>query len=193
MKISVIFGTRPEAIKLAPVILALRKHPDIECHVCVTAQHREMLDQVLTVFDIIPDTDLNIMSPNQTLSQLTASALPAVDNYLANETPDLVLVQGDTTTAFDSSLAAFYFAPTELIRQNLLAESVPSCKIFITGNTVIDALFLAVQKVKNSPPPVLGLDSSIMADRGDSPLVLIIVHRRENFGRGFESICQRSE
>src|SRR5574341_1409902 len=182
MKISVIFGTRPEAIKLAPVILALRKHPDIECHVCVTAQHREMLDQVLTVFDIIPDTDLNIMSPNQTLSQLTASALPAVDNYLANETPDLVLVQGDTTTAFASSLAAFYhkipvghveaglrtgdlyspwpeeanrvlisrlaalhFAPTELNRQNLLAESVPSCKIFITGNTVVDALFLAVQ------------------------------------------------
>ncbi len=227
MKISVIFGTRPEAIKLAPVVIALREHAGIDCHVCVTAQHREMLDQVLTVFDIIPDTDLNLMSPNQTLAQLTASALTAVDNYLANETPDLVLVQGDTTTAFISSLTAFYhkipvghveaglrtgdlcspwpeeanrvlisrlaalhFAPTELNRQNLLAERVPSDKIFVTGNTVIDALFLAVQKVRNSPPHVPGLDSSMIAEWEDSPLVLITGHRRENFGRGFESICQ---
>ncbi len=227
MKVSVIFGTRPEAIKLAPVVIALREHAGIDCHVCITAQHREMLDQVLEVFDIVPDADLNIMRPDQTLAQVTASALMAVDNYLANEAPDLVLVQGDTTTAFASSLAAFYhkipvghveaglrtgdlyspwpeeanrvltgslaalhFAPTELNRQNLLAEGVPTDKIFITGNTVIDALFLAVQKVRTGPFSVPGLDSAMIADREDSPLVLITGHRRESFGKGFESICQ---
>jgi UDP-N-acetylglucosamine 2-epimerase (non-hydrolysing) len=180
MKISVIFGTLPEAIKLAPVILALRGDPRFQCRVCITAQHREMLDQVLDVFQIIPDTDLNLMRPNQTLSSLTASAVTALDEYLAAEKPDLVLVQGDTTTVFVASLAAFYhhipvghveaglrtgnmqapwpeeanrvlttdlatlhFVPTALSRENLLREGISSEHICVTGNTVIDALFLA--------------------------------------------------
>ena len=108
MKISVIFGTRPEAIKLAPVILALRKDPRFQCRVCVTAQHREMLDQVLEVFSIRPDIDLNLMQPGQSLAGLTARALEALDSYLATDTPDLVLGQGDTTTVLCAALAAFY-------------------------------------------------------------------------------------
>src|SRR5438034_5285222 len=107
-QIAVIFGTRPEAIKLAPVVLALRDHPAIVCRVCVTGQHRQMLDQVLDVFGIVPDANLNLMQPNQTLGGLTARAIEALDRYLAEEHPDLVLVQGDTTTVFCASLAAFY-------------------------------------------------------------------------------------
>jgi UDP-N-acetylglucosamine 2-epimerase (non-hydrolysing) len=108
MKVSVIFGTRPEAIKLAPVILALKADPAFECHVCVTAQHRQMLDQVTEVFGIKPDTDLDLMRPNQTLAGLTARAIEAIDQYLAAEKPELVLVQGDTTTALCAAMAAFY-------------------------------------------------------------------------------------
>jgi UDP-N-acetylglucosamine 2-epimerase (non-hydrolysing) len=107
-RISVIFGTRPEAIKLAPVIIALKKRPEFECHVCVTAQHREMLDQVLEIFGIMPNVDLDIMRPSQNLSELTARAITSLDSYLAEEKPDLVLVQGDTTTVFVASLVAFY-------------------------------------------------------------------------------------
>src|ERR1035437_3498935 len=108
MNISVIFGTRPEAIKLAPVVLALRNQTWCECRVCVTGQHRQMLDQVLEVFDVQPDTDLNLMQANQTLGGFTARAMEALDRYLANEEPDLVLVQGDTTSVFCATLAAFY-------------------------------------------------------------------------------------
>ena len=227
MKISVIFGTRPEAIKLAPVILALRSDPRFECRVCITAQHREMLDQVLDVFQIVPDTDLNLMRPNQTLSSLTASAMTALDEYLAAEKPDLILVQGDTTTVFVASLAAFYhhipvghveaglrtgnmqapwpeeanrvlttdlatlhFVPTALSRENLLREGISSERIYVTGNTVIDALFLAVKKVRSAAVEIPGLNPEIMDPASRQPLVLITGHRRESFGDKLRSICR---
>lgn len=231
--ISVIFGTRPEAIKLAPVILALKKARDIRCRVCVTAQHRQMLDQVLDVFGITPDVDLNLMKRNQTLAGLTSRAITAVDGYLAREKPDLVLVQGDTTTVFAATLAAFYqhipvghveaglrtgnlespwpeelnrvlttrmaalhFAPTINNRRNLLKEGIPGKNIIVTGNTVIDALFLALAKVKKNPPRIPSLpeflqpQSKIPDLKSQTPVVLITGHRRENFGGGFENICQ---
>lgn len=227
MKISVILGTRPEAIKLAPVILALRGQSEFECHVCLTAQHREMLDQVLTVFDIIPDVDLNLMRPGQTLAELTSRAITALDHYFAAEKPDLVLFQGDTTTVLAGSLSAFYrnipighveaglrtwnmqspwpeeanrvltsrlatlhFAPTETNRQNLLAENVAADRIVVTGNTVIDSLLLAVEKVRRKPPVIAGLDPAIMTGDRSLPVVLITGHRRENFGQKLESICK---
>ena len=235
-KISVIFGTRPEAIKLAPVILALKEHPDFECHVCVTAQHRQMLDQVLQIFEIVPDVDLDLMKPNQTLAGLTARAVTGIDQYLADYRPDMILVQGDTTTVFSAALAAFYhkipvghveaglrtgnmlspwpeeanrvltsriavlhFAPTETSRQNLLHEHIADASIVVTGNTVIDALFLALEKIKANPPQVAGLPDFLQPQASDlRPLtsesaprmVLITGHRRENFGGGFENICQ---
>jgi UDP-N-acetylglucosamine 2-epimerase (non-hydrolysing) len=226
MKISLILGTRPEAIKLAPVILALRRDPRFSTQVCVTAQHRQMLDQVLEVFDIVPDRDLNLMRPGQTLPDLTCRALTGVSKYLEAERPDLVLVQGDTTTVFATALAAFYqeipighveaglrtwnlkapwpeeanrvlaghlatlhFAPTETSRNNLLREAIDPKSIFVTGNTVIDALFLAVERVRRAPPEIPQLDSEVMTRR-DTPLVLITAHRRESFGEKFDSICQ---
>ena len=224
-KITVIFGTRPEAIKLAPVVLALKADPRFECDVCVTAQHRQMLDQVLVAFGISPDADLDLMVPDQTLAGLTARAVEAVDRHLAKAKPGLVLVQGDTTTTFCSALAAFYhhipvghveaglrtgnlespwpeeanrilttritrlhFAPTESNRANLLREGVPDDRIVVTGNTVIDALFLALDIVRRNPPEVPGLPKALVL--GSSPLVLITGHRRENFGAGFDSICK---
>jgi UDP-N-acetylglucosamine 2-epimerase (non-hydrolysing) len=227
MKISVIFGTRPEAIKLAPVILALLSDPRFQCRVCITAQHRQMLDQVLEVFQIVPDTDLNLMRPDQTLSSLTASALTALDKYLTFEKPDLILVQGDTTTVFVASLAAFYhhipvghveaglrtgdmqapwpeeanrvlttdlaalhFVPTSLSRENLLREGVPAERIYITGNTVIDALFLAVKKVHSGPIEITGLNPGILNTSFPQRLVLITGHRRESFGEKLRSICR---
>jgi UDP-N-acetylglucosamine 2-epimerase (non-hydrolysing) len=225
-KVSIIFGTRPEAIKLAPVILALKKDPRFSCQVCVTAQHREMLDQVLNVFGITPDVDLDLMEPNQTLAGLTARAVEAIDRCLAKFSSDLVLIQGDTTTTFCAALVAFYhhipvahveaglrtgnldspwpeeanrvlatrltrlhFAPTELNKQNLLKDRVAPERIFVTGNTVIDALFLARDIVRANPPAVPGLPESVAAANGPR-LVLITGHRRENFGPGFESICK---
>lgn len=227
MKISVILGTRPEAIKLAPVILELRKDPRFECHVCSTGQHRQMLDQVLPIFDITPDVDLDLMVPNQTLGGLTARAVQAVDEYLAAEKPDLVLIQGDTTTVFCATLAAFYhkipvghveaglrtgnlqspwpeeanrvlvsrlaalhFAPTESNRQNLLREGVPDSQIIITGNTVIDALFYTLEKIKAAPPQIDGLPDYLQPERPGPRVVLITGHRRESFGQGFENICR---
>jgi UDP-N-acetylglucosamine 2-epimerase (non-hydrolysing) len=240
VKISVIFGTRPEAIKLAPVILALRKDPRFCCQVCVTAQHREMLDQVLEVFGIRPDVDLNLMRPSQSLAGLTVRALEALDGYLATDRPDLVLVQGDTTTVLCAALAAFYrrvpfghveaglrtgnlqapwpeeanrvlasrlaalhFAPTESARRNLLGEGVPDRQILVTGNPVIDALFLALERVRKNPPWIPGLPATLQplemnaakpaspdGKEGSAGMVLITGHRRENFGAGFESICK---
>lgn len=233
IKISVIFGTRPEAIKLAPVILALKKHPDFECHVCVTAQHRQMLDQVLHIFNIIPDVDLDIMKPNQTLAGLTARVVTGIDKYLDDYKPDMVLVQGDTTTVFSAALVAFYhkipvghveaglrtgnmmspwpeeanrvltsriaalhFAPTENSRQNLLFEHVSDDQIVVTGNTVIDALFLALEKISQNPPVIPSLPdflqpvSNHLPDSEAEPrMILITGHRRENLGQGFENIC----
>jgi len=232
-KISVIFGTRPEAIKLAPIILALKKHPDFECHVCVTAQHRQMLDQVLHIFNITPDIDLDIMKPNQTLAGLTARVVTGVDQYLDDYKPDMVLVQGDTTTVFSAALVSFYnkipvghveaglrtgnmmspwpeeanrvltsriatlhFAPTENSRQNLLYEHVPAEQIVVTGNTVIDALFLALEKIRQNPPFIPSLPDFLQPVSNHEPnskseprMVLITGHRRENLGQGFENIC----
>jgi len=224
-KISVIFGTRPEALKLAPVIRALRADSAFDCRVCVTAQHREMLDQVLGIFDIRPDTDLDLMRANQSLGALTARAIAGLDAYLARERPDLVLVQGDTTTVFCAALAAFYhhipvghveaglrtgdlqapwpeeanrvlatrlttlhFAPTFASRANLLREGVAPRRIFVTANTVIDALLLARAMIRRESPAVPGVPARIM--RGCQPLVLITGHRRESFGAGVEHICR---
>lgn len=226
-KISIIFGTRPEAIKLAPIVLALRANPSFTCQVCVTAQHREMLDQVLDVFGVVPDVDLNLMQNNQTLAEFTSRAITNLNGYLERENPNLVLIQGDTTTVFCAALAAFYqrvpvghveaglrtrdlyspwpeeanrclttrlaalhFAPTENNRNNLLREGVDPATIFVTGNTIVDALNLAVKKIRQDPPEIPSLPVNIGPNRLDHPLVLITGHRRENFGKGFELICQ---
>ena len=226
-KISVILGTRPEAIKLCPVILELKKRSGSDCKVCVTGQHRKMLDQILPVFGVVPDVDLDLMLPNQSLGGLTARVIEALDRYLAEEKPDVVLVQGDTTTVFSAALAAFYheipiahveaglrtgnldspwpeeanrvltsrlarwhFAPTETNRQNLLREHVPESQIYVTGNTVIDALFIALDKIKVAPPEIPGLPENSLDYLGDRKMVLVTGHRRENFGIGFENICQ---
>ncbi|GBC62224.1 UDP-N-acetylglucosamine 2-epimerase [Desulfonema ishimotonii] len=212
---------------MAPVILKLKADSRFLCHVCITAQHREMLDQVLKVFNIVPDCDLDLMQKNQTLSGLTSRAIEAIDGYLSKEKPDMVLVQGDTTTVFCAALSAFYhriplghveaglrtgnmyspwpeeanrvlasrlcslhFAPTETNRQNLLKEGIASDKIFITGNTVIDALLLALEKVKNDSTEIPGLPPDICSGGNGQPMVLITGHRRESFGSGFESVCR---
>ena len=225
-RISVIFGTRPEAIKLAPVVLACRAERDLETCVCVTAQHREMLDQVLVTFDIVPDSDLGLMTPNQSLPELTSRAVEAIDRHLGEFRPDFVLVQGDTTTTFCAALSAFYrgipvghveagfrsgdlqapwpeeanrvmtsrlttlhFAPTALNRTSLLREGVPADRVLITGNTVIDALLLAVAKVRERAPAVPGLDPAVLAHEASGRLMLITGHRRESYGSGFENIC----
>ncbi|OIP97594.1 MAG: UDP-N-acetylglucosamine 2-epimerase [Syntrophobacteraceae bacterium CG2_30_61_12] len=226
-KISVVFGTRPEAIKLAPVILALRRDPRISCQVCVTAQHREMLDQVLSVFAIRPDTDLNLMRSDQTLAELSAHLLHRLDAVFADSRPDLVLVQGDTTTSFCAALAAFYrhipighveaglrtgnlqapwpeeanrvltsrlaalhFAPTEANRRNLLAEGIAAANVHVTGNTVVDALLLAVESLQRPAPTPAMAEELELIEQVPDPMVLVTAHRRESFGPGLESICQ---
>lgn len=225
-KIGVVFGTRPEAIKLIPVILELRKNAKVECQVCVTAQHREMLDQVLEIFDIIPDVDLDLMKQNQKLSGLTSQAITGIDRYLTEYSPDMILIQGDTTTVLSAALAAFYhkipvghveaglrtgnimspwpeeanrvltsriaslhFAPMDTNRNNLLKEGVLYDDIFVTGNTVIDALLLALEKVKKSNPMITGMPGESLECLDDKRMVLITGHRRESFGDGFENIC----
>jgi UDP-N-acetylglucosamine 2-epimerase (non-hydrolysing) len=227
IKICVVFGTRPEAIKMAPVVLALQKDVRFKCHVCVTAQHRQMLDQALKDFGIVPEVDLNLMRPNQTLSGLTAALIESLDEHLRTRRPDMVLVQGDTTTVLSAALAAFYnripvghveaglrtgtidspfpeeanrvlttrlatlhFAPTELNRENLLCEGVPAERITVTGNTVIDALLMAREKVRRDPPIIPGLPCDWRQAWGERQVVLITGHRRENFGKGFEEICR---
>ena len=231
LRVSLIFGTRPEAIKLCPVILAMRQDPFFQPQVCVTGQHRQMLDQVLNTFEVTPDVDLGLMQSNQTLAGLTSLAIAAISNYLSQYQTDLVLVQGDTTSVLCASLAAFYqkipvghveaglrtydryspfpeeinrvltthlatyhFAPTKVSRDNLLREGIPDEAIFVTGNTVIDALFLATGIVQRSTPAELDLPEEIEALRKSAgKMVLITGHRRENFGAGFESICRAIE
>lgn len=225
-KVSVIFGTRPEAIKLCPVVLAMRGHPELAVHVCVTAQHRQMLDQVLDVFGIVPDSDLDLMRPGQSLGELTSRAIGAVDAYLGAHAPDMVLVQGDTTTVLSAALAAFYhhiptghveaglrtgnleapwpeeanrvltsriatlhFAPTEANRANLLREGVRDDRVFVTGNTVIDALTMAVDRIRRVPPEVPGLPPRVDGEWWARPMALITGHRRESFGQGFDNLC----
>ncbi|MCS6937551.1 MAG: UDP-N-acetylglucosamine 2-epimerase (non-hydrolyzing) [Candidatus Bipolaricaulota bacterium] len=229
MRVLTVFGTRPEAIKLAPVLNELQKFSEIVSRVCVTAQHRQMLDQVLHIFKIKPDYDLNLMRPNQSLYQITADALLALEPVIQQEKPDLLITQGDTTTAFVASLAAFYaqikiarveaglrthdkyspfpeeinrlladaladlhFAPTERARQNLLREGIPTEKIFVTGNTVIDALQQIWARVKDLDfRERFPIPTEIFAqiERGEKKLLLITGHRRESFGPEFESIC----
>ncbi|MCC5847970.1 MAG: UDP-N-acetylglucosamine 2-epimerase (non-hydrolyzing) [Verrucomicrobia bacterium] len=218
-RILTIFGTRPEAIKLAPLVHAFGDHPDIESYVCVTAQHREMLDQVMDFFELRADHDLDLMTPGQTLSGLAARILTALDPVIADLRPDWVVVQGDTTTSMAAALAAFHrgarvchieaglrtgnrhspfpeeinrrltsiladlhMAPTDRNRDALLREGVPADRVHITGNTVIDALLLARERVNASPPAAL-------REFAGKDLVLVTGHRRESFGAGFENIC----
>lgn len=229
-----VFGTRPEAIKMAPLVKEFQKHPDtFQTIVCATGQHREMLDQVLNIFDILPDFDLNIMKQGQDLYDVTARVLTGMRDVLREAQPDVVLVHGDTTTSTAAALAAFYqqipvghveaglrthnilspwpeemnrqitgriasyhFAPTALSRLNLLQENVDDANITVTGNTVIDALYWVVDRIKNDRSldaeleEVLrhaGYDVNCLAD--GRPLVLITGHRRENFGDGFINMC----
>lgn len=229
-----VFGTRPEAIKMAPLIKEFQKYSDkFNTIVCVTGQHREMLDQVLNLFEIIPDYDLNIMKQGQDLYDVTTKVLLGMRDVLSETNPDIVLVHGDTTTSTAAAMAAFYqqipvghveaglrthniyspwpeemnrqitgriatfhFAPTPLSRENLLSESVSDKNIFVTGNTVIDALYWVVDKIKsdNNLDKQLsdnlieaGYDTSRLAS--GKKLVLITGHRRENFGDGFINMC----
>ena len=230
-----VFGTRPEAIKMAPLVKEFQKHPDkFRTTVCVTGQHRQMLDQVLEIFGITPDYDLNIMKQGQDLYDVTARVLTGMRSVLDEARPDLVLVHGDTTTSTAAALAAFYkqipvghveaglrthniyspwpeemnrqitgriaswhFAPTPLSRSNLTAEAVPEERILVTGNTVIDALHIVVDRIRNDSGLADGLKESLRlagydTERADAGrrLVLITGHRRENFGEGFLNICR---
>lgn len=230
-KILLVFGTRPEAIKMAPLVKALQKDTEhFETRVCVTAQHRQMLDQVLEVFGITPEYDLNIMAPNQDLYDITAKVLLGLREVLKDFRPDTVLVHGDTTTSMAASLAAFYmqipvghveaglrtynmlspwpeemnrqvtdrictyyFAPTEQSRANLLQENIDTKKIFITGNTVIDALLMAVDIISTAAGVKEKMAKELQEKGytvGDREYILVTGHRRENFGDGFLHICK---
>ncbi|HHW23112.1 MAG TPA: UDP-N-acetylglucosamine 2-epimerase (non-hydrolyzing) [Clostridiaceae bacterium] len=221
IKIMTVFGTRPEAIKMAPLVRELKTHDSIDCTVCVTAQHREMLDQVLGNFDIVPEYDLNIMKARQTLTEITTRAAEGLYGVFTEASPDMVLVHGDTTTTFAASLAAFYakirvghveaglrtydkyspypeemnrkltgaiadlhFAPTASNKENLLKENVPEKNIYVTGNTVIDALSTTVSPGYVFEDPFLN-----KLDFRGKRIVLVTAHRRENLGRPLESIC----
>lgn len=236
-KILLVFGTRPEAIKMAPLIKEYQKYPEtFQTIVCVTGQHREMLDQVLRLFDIHPDYDLNIMKQGQDLYDITARVLTGMREVLHEAQPDLVLVHGDTTTSTAAALAAFYqqipvghveaglrthniyspwpeemnrqitgriatfhFAPTLLSKKNLLAENVTEQAITVTGNTVIDALYHVVEKIKKDDRMRQQLEDELdragykmkrLTEQTGRKLVLITGHRREDFGEGFISICK---
>ncbi|GFZ38894.1 non-hydrolyzing UDP-N-acetylglucosamine 2-epimerase [Bacteroides nordii] len=234
-KIMLVFGTRPEAIKMAPLVKEFQKHPEtFQTIVCVTGQHREMLDQVLHLFDIKPDYDLNIMKQGQDLYDVTSRVLLGMRDVLKEAYPDVVLVHGDTTTSTASALAAFFqqipvghveaglrthdiyspwpeemnrlitgriatyhFSPTALSKQNLLDEGINEEAITVTGNTVIDALYMVVDKIKSDKQLGEGLETLLRESgydvnrlNGTRKLVLITGHRRENFGEGFISMCR---
>lgn len=226
MKLLSIIGTRPEAIKMASVIKALAKTLGQDSKVCVTAQQRHMLDQMLNLFSIQPDYDLNIMQKNQDLVYLSSSILTGVTKVLQDFKPDRVIVQGDTITAFFASLAAYYaripvahieaglrsgniyfpwpeemyrklisniadlhFAPTESAAENLLREGISKNKIFVTGNTVIDALFMALKKINNSPELLKEIQQQFSFISSDKKIILVTGHRRENLGKGILDIC----
>lgn len=223
-KVLFIFGTRPEAIKMAPLVKEVQKSHLLKAKICVTAQHRQMLDQVLRIFQIVPDHDLNIMTSNQSLFDITAKVVSKLQGILTEEKPDIVVVQGDTTTTFAGALAAYYMhtkvahveaglrtqnklapfpeeinrritsviadvhlAPTEWARQNLLRENVDPASVFVTGNTVIDALLHVVGLIRNSKPDFGKLFDGIDLTKR---VVLVTGHRRENFGEGFKNICE---
>lgn len=224
-KISLIFGTRPEAIKLAPLIKALEKQSEISFSVCSTGQHKEMLDQVLDVFEITPDVNLSVMTENQSLSKLTSQLLSKIDSYLGEAQPDMVLAQGDTTTVFATALTCFYrkipfghveaglrtynmqapwpeeanrvltskistlhFAPTETSYKNLIQENVSEEAVFVTGNTVVDALKLVISRIDRYTDIIKEDVPSKLFDSKDK-IVLVTGHRRENFDGGLESVC----
>lgn len=227
MKVLLVFGTRPEAIKMAPLVRYLRSHPAFDAKVCVTAQHRQMLDQVLDLFEIKPNFDLDLMKPDQDLSDITAGVLKGLKKVLTEWRPDAVLVHGDTSTTFAASLAAYYqripvghveaglrtrniyspwpeeanrrltavlarwhFAPTENSRNNLLMEGISSTSIHVTGNTVIDALLLAREKIRDDSALRNGFAETFKFIDSTKRTILVTGHRRENFGEGFEHICQ---
>lgn len=223
-----IFGTRPEAIKMAPVVKQLMSLPThFNTKVCVTGQHREMLDQVLELFEIKPDFDLEIMRPGQDLAGVTAAIIGGLNEIFKSEPPDIILVHGDTATTFAATLAAYYhkipvahveaglrtgdiyspwpeeanrkltgvlaqlhFAPTDVSRENLLREGCDDSNIFVTGNTVIDALLTIVEKLKNEPMLRKRFEKQFEFLKQDRRLVLVTGHRRESFGGGFERICK---
>ena len=229
-KILLVFGTRPEAIKMAPLVKAFQSDDHFETKVCVTAQHREMLDQVLDLFEIVPDYDLNLMKPGQDLYDITSNVLMGMKGVLSDFNPDIVLVHGDTTTTSATSLAAFYqqikighveaglrtgdlmspwpeeanrqitgvlakyhFAPTITSQENLIKENKDSKNIIVTGNTVIDALFLALTKIKSSTEierqivnQLSELNFNLVENK---KIILVTGHRRENHGQGFINIC----
>jgi UDP-N-acetylglucosamine 2-epimerase (non-hydrolysing) len=217
----VVLGTRPEAIKLAPVISELRRHRDVTTRVCVTGQHREMVQPILELFDVRPDVDLALMTPDQRLSSLTAAALMRIEQVIVSMSPDWVVLQGDTTSAMSAALAAFYqrvpvahveaglrtfdlarpfpeeanrriadalatvhFAPTELARRNLLREGVDNSTIYVTGNTVVDALLTV------SSLPEDGLEGQLAWLPPNRRIILMTAHRRESFGTGLRDVCR---
>jgi len=228
-KVLLVFGTRPEAIKMAPLVKVLKEDKELYVKVCVTAQHREMLDQVLDLFDITPEYDLNLMKPGQDLYDITANVLLGMKDVLSDFNPDIVLVHGDTTTTSATALSSFYqkikvghveaglrtgdiyspwpeeanrqitgvlanyhFAPTDTSKANLVKENKDSNNIIVTGNTVIDALLLALQKIESDKT----LESKIISEiasqyplKEDKKIILVTGHRRENFGQGFINIC----
>ena len=231
-KILLVFGTRPEAIKMAPLVKALQKDTEhFETRVCVTAQHRQMLDQVLEVFSIVPEYDLNIMAPGQDLYDITTKVLLGLRDVLTEFAPDVVLVHGDTTTSMAAGLAAFYqqiavghveaglrtydllspwpeemnrqvtdrfcryyFAPTKQSEENLLSENIDGSRIYVTGNTVIDALLMAVDIISQTPGKQEELHAELKAKgyivNPERDYILVTGHRRENFGDGFLHICK---
>lgn len=226
-KVLTVFGTRPEAIKMAPLVYALSIDERFESRVCVTAQHREMLDQVLELFEITPDYDLNIMKAGQTLNDVTAKILLELKPVLQEFKPDVVLVHGDTATTFAASLAAYYeqiavghveaglrtgniyspwpeeanrrltgalasyhFAPTLTSKENLLKENIDESKVYVTGNTVIDALLMIKEKIATDNDLKSTLAAQFPFLDENKKLILVTGHRRESFGGGFERICE---
>lgn len=226
MKLLIVFGTRPEAIKMAPLVKALKKSGGVDVRVCVTAQHRQMLDQVLQLFEIEPDYDLNLMKPGQTLPELTANILLGMNDVISTFRPDWIVVHGDTSTAMAASLSAYYqkvpvahveaglrtynlyspwpeeanrqivgrlanvhFSPTEQSRSNLISENVPRDSIHVTGNTVIDALIDVSDRIDHDEVLSDFLKRGFPQIDFRKKIILVTGHRRENFGSGFEEIC----
>lgn len=226
-KVLLVFGTRPEAIKMAPLAIELGQCADLDVEICVTAQHRQMLDQVLELFELTPEYDLDLMQPGQDLYDITTRALLGLRDVFSEAKPDLVLVHGDTTTTFAASLAAFYqripvghveaglrtgniyspwpeeinrkltgsltklhFAPTQKAQNNLLEENISPSDVFVTGNTVIDALIKVEKKINEDSALNAELVSKFSFLDETKKLVLVTGHRRESFGGGFENICQ---
>jgi UDP-N-acetylglucosamine 2-epimerase (non-hydrolysing) len=227
LKTLCVFGTRPEAIKMAPLAIALGNDPSVDAKICVTGQHREMLDQVLNLFELVPDFDLNIMKPSQDLTDVTVRILEGLRSVFAEFVPDVVLVHGDTATTFAASLAAYYhripvahveaglrtgdiyspwpeegnrkltgalanfhFAPTQTSQANLLKEGVPEKNVLVTGNTVIDALMMVIDRLKTDEQLRESAAKPSSFISSERRIVLVTGHRRESFGDGFERICE---